>query len=310
MTVGGAGPSLVVLAAGASSRFGRPKQLEPLGPEGQALLDYALGDAARAGFGDAVLVIAGEARGVFEEHFRRFPPPLPIRYAAQRRADLPGEPDIPVGRTRPWGTAHAVWTVRDHVHAPFAVVNADDFYGAPAYAAAAELLAGLDPAEARYGLIGYRLDQTLSAAGGVSRAVCRTDEHGRLLDLNEILDVRRSDDAIHGVDTTGTARTFAGHETVSMNFWVFTPRLFMALETHLRDFLEHRAGDRGSELHLPTVLGAEAASGRARVDVVRTESDPFGITFEGDRHDVVRRLASLSDAGRRSSNHERARTCS
>ena len=289
-------PTLLILAAGASSRFGRPKQLEPLGPAGEALLDYAIRHAARAGFGDALLVIGSEPEPRFGEHFERFPPCLPVRYARQDPSvALPPRFTPPVGRPKPWGTAHAVLVVRDLVTGPFAVVNADDFYGPAAYETAIRHLSGLDPATEDWAMVTYRLDGTLSAAGSVSRAICHVDDGGRLEGLREVTGIERKDGVIEGMEGDGTTVTLLGDETVSMNFWLFTPRVFRYLSERFHVFLRDHGDDPTAEFLLPTVVGEVVEAGDARVEVLPASGRSFGVTFEADRDRVAAALADLNE---------------
>jgi len=289
-------PALVILAAGASSRFGRLKQLEPLGPAGEALLDYAVRHAARAGFGDALLVISGDLEPRFRAHFGQLPPDIPVRYAYQDPSvGLPTGFAPPVGRPKPWGTAHAVLAVRDRVSGPFAVVNADDFYGAGAYGTAMGHLSGPGPGAGDWATVAYRLDGTLSGAGGVSRGICLVDATGQLTSLREITGIERKGDVIEGVDAEGTRVTLRGDETVSMNFWLFTPGVFPVLSARFHAFLQSRGDDPEEEFLLPTVVGEAVAAGVARVAVLPAAARTFGVTFEADRDRVVAALADLNE---------------
>lgn len=292
----GPGPTLVVLAAGASRRYGRLKQLEPLGPAGEALLDYAVWDAARAEFSRALLVVRSELETAFREHFRTHPPALPVTYAHQEPPGDAGVGLIP-GRTRPLGTAHAVLAAKGGVPGPFAVVNADDFYGADAYRVAAAFLAGVDSTAPHYGIVGYPLEGTLSPFGGVSRAVCEADSTGRLTAITEVLDIRRRNGSIAGVDPAGGSVVLEGDETVSMNFWALTPRVFDTLTAALEAFLGLREDDSEAELHLPTVIGDEIALGNARVELLRASSDTFGVTHPADRPGVESALKARVERG-------------
>jgi hypothetical protein len=295
VTASGA-PTLVILAAGASSRFGRPKQLEPLGPAGEALLDYAIRDAARAGFDDAILVIGPDLEPGFRAHFARRPPALPVRYAPQDLSvGLPAGFDPPPERAKPWGTAHAVLAVRDLVPGPFAVVNADDFYGAGAYRAAVRHFAGADPSAGDWAMVAYRLDGTLSGTGGVSRGICLLDAAGRLTGLREVTGIDRKGDFIEGTDPGGTQVALLGDETVSMNFWLFTPRVFSVLSERFHAFLRNRGEDPKAEFLLPTVVGEAVEAGVARVHVLHAAARSFGVTFEADRDRVAAALAALNE---------------
>jgi len=258
-------------------------------------MDFALHDAADAGFGKAVVITRSELRSELSAHFDRFPSPLPVRYIDQRLDDLPGGAGPPTDRARPWGTAHALWAARSEVRKPFAVINADDFYGGSAYWVAATFLHGVDPTAARFAIVAYELGRSLSASGGVSRAICSIDEDSRLLSVTEVLDIVATGSGIRGRTVPGELVALSGLETVSMNFWAFTPGVFGAIERALSTFLPTAGAD--AELHLPTVVNDEVAAGAAVVQVLPSGSDTFGVTYEGDRDAVVARLAELVGAG-------------
>lgn len=286
-------PTLLILAAGASSRFGRPKQLEPVGPAGEVLLDYAIAHAAGAGFGDALLMIGSEQGSRFRSHFEQHPPPIPVRYAQQDpSAGLPPEFTPPAGRSKPWGTAHAVLAAGDLVSGPFAVVNADDFYGAGAYRTAVGHLSR----PGHWAMVTYRLDGTLSEAGGVSRGICQMDAAGRLTGLREVRGIERKRGVIEGVDADGTRVVLQGDETVSMNFWMFTTGVFRVLSEQFHTFVRDHGHDPAAEFLLPTVMGEAAAAGVATVAVLPTAARTFGVTFEADRDRVAAALADLNES--------------
>ena len=280
-------PTLLVLAAGMGSRYGGLKQMEPVGPSGETLLDFAVMDAAAAGFGRVVFVI----RRDFEAAFRtavaaRAGAHLAVGYAFQAMDDLPAGHRPPAGRERPWGTGHAVWCARDAVDGPFAVINADDFYGRDAFTRLAAFLA--TAAGGRYALAGFRLDRTLSDHGAVARGVCRVED-GRLVSIEEVTGLTPAD--------VGPGRRFSGAETVSMNCWGFTPDVFAELGAGLGSFLAERGGDLRAEFQLPVAVSAVIAAGRATADVLASEGDWFGVTFREDRPRVAAALAALVARG-------------
>jgi len=284
-------PALVILAAGVGSRFGGPKQLSPVGPSGEALLDYAIYDALRAGFSRAVLVIRKELAASLKEHISEVTGgAVPAQYVEQRLDD---------GRVKPWGTGHAVLAARDAVAGgPFAVCNADDFYGAGAYRLLAEHLTGrTGPPE--HALVGYRLDATLSEHGGVARAVASCGPDGLLARLVEVRDVRRMNGgAIRGVTAAGEQREFTGAERASMNLWGFTPDVLAVLEEQFAAFLAaRRAPD--AEFLLSTVLDEQVTAGRARLRVLTPPpSDRWlGMTFAADVPAVRAAIGALVRAG-------------
>jgi hypothetical protein len=279
-------PALVVLAAGMSSRYGRPKQLEPVGPSGETLLDYGVFDARRAGFGPVVLVIRRELEAVMRAHVAARWGPIAVRYAVQETGP---------GRTKPWGTADAVLAA-GAFEVPFGVCNADDFYGAAAFRALAAHLRS--PRTAESALVGYRLAGTLSPHGGVSRALCVTDGSGRLTALTELRDVRpEAGGGACGVDPEGDAVPLALDAPVSMNLWGFPPSFPSLLAAGFAGFKALRHADPGAEYPLSTAVHQLVAGGRMAVRVLPAGDGWMGITHPGDREPVMARLRSLVDAG-------------
>ncbi len=286
-----AAPALVILAAGVGSRFGGPKQLSPIGPSGETLLDYAIYDAMRAGFTRAVLVIRKELAAPLREHVSAVTGgALPVHYVEQR---------VPEGRVKPWGTAHAVLAARDAIAGPFAVCNADDFYGAGAYRLLAAHLTR-EPATPEHALVGYRLDATLSEPGGVARAVASCGPDGLLTRLVEVRDVRRVNGAgLRGVTASGEPREFTGREHTSMNLWGFTPDVLAVLEEQFAAFLVAAQRSPDAEFLLSTALDEQVTAGRARLRVL-TSPPPdrwLGVTFAADVPAVRDEIASLVRAG-------------
>ena len=291
-------PALVVLAAGVGSRFGGPKQLSAVGPSGETLLDYAIYDAMRAGFTRAVLVIREELRAPLKAHLAQvIGAALPIEYAEQRLDDLPGERRVPAGRVKPWGTGHAVLAARKALDGPFAVCNADDYYGPGAYRLLAQHLTAKASTPPVHAFVGYRLDATLSDHGGVARAVGSTGPDGLIARLVEVKDVRRVDGALRGVTAAGEPRAFTGAESVSMNLWGFTPAVFPALQTQFEAFLATRILAPDSEFLLSTALDEQVARGRSRLRVLPAPDRWLGMTFAADVESVRAALAALVRAG-------------
>lgn len=280
------GLTLVVLAAGMASRYGRLKQLEPVGPAGETLLDYGIHDALRAGFTDVLLIIRRETEALFDAHVRAAWPGTSIAFAHQAVDQQT--------RRRPWGTAHALLAARSSVADPFAVMNADDFYGAAAFRMLRDQLTRLAGVE--FILMGYRLADTLSAEGGVSRAICRVNDSGELLALAEYRNVRAADRDVIGERDGATAKLDPG-AFVSMNLWGFTPDVFTLLGPAVEDFIRAHADDPDAELALPDVVGEWVEAGRARVRVVPAAGPWLGLTHPGDRARVEARLAELHRAG-------------
>lgn len=282
---------LVVLAAGRSTRFGGLKQLEPVGPRGETLLEYTVSDAVTCGCARVVFVIRRE----LEARFRAF---LTATFADVAETVFVFQ-DTPATRAEAecWGTGSALLSARDAVRGPFVVCNADDFYGAGAVAAMYGHAATRDGDHA-YALAGYRLDRTLGFGGGVSRAVCDRGVDGALQGLTEIKDLARAEDGtIRGRTPSGAWRRFAGDETVSMNLWAFSPDVFPLLAESLDRFRSRHPSAPGEEFLLSTALGAAAAEGTARVAVHPVRGDAFGVTHPADRDHVRRRLRALGDGG-------------
>jgi len=276
-------PTLLVLAAGMGSRYGGLKQIDPVGPSGETVLDYAVYDAIRAGFGRVVFVIRRDFEGPFRSTvILKYSGRIEADVVFQSADDLPSGCAGPASREKPWGTGHAVWSARAAVSGPFAVINADDFYGASSYAHLAAFLGGARGT--RYAIVGFRLARTLSESGTVSRGVCRA-EHGRLISITE-------ETAISPADV-GAGRRLSGSEIVSMNFWGFTPSIFEGLERGLRSFLAARGSEPQAEFYLPVAVSDLIASGGAVVDVLPSDEPWFGITYRQDHTRVVAAIAGL-----------------
>jgi len=294
----GAPPTLLVLAAGVGSRFGGPKQWEPVGPGGATLMDYAVFDAVRSGFGKVVFVIRPDHAETFAaEVLPRFAEVVAVGTALQTPAVPPGF-SRPAGRTKPWGTAHAVLAAAGAVREPFAVVNADDFYGREAYATVAAFLrepASHDPPT--YALAGFPLARTVSAAGSVHRAVCGVSDEGWLTSVTEVLDIVADAAGGYRGEDHGAVRRFTGREPVSMNLWAFTPDIFPQLAAGFASFLGDADGLERREYLIPTLVQQLLARGAARVRVLPTDSPWTGITHPADRPVVAARLRALVAAG-------------
>lgn len=277
------------------SRYGGLKQMDGVGPSGETLLDYSVFDALRAGFSRVVFVIRRDFEEAFRERIgRRFEDHIDVGYAFQQLNDLPGDFSVPEGRTKPWGTGHAVWCAREAVDTPFLAINADDFYGRPAVAATGEYLGALEENSTRFCMAGFRLESTLSENGSVSRGVCRTDAEGLLLSVREHTKLERVEGRI--IDAADGSE-FQGTERVSMNCWGFTPSVFPLLEKGLMRFLEAHSGEEKSEFYIPSAV-AEMIDGReATVRVLPVESPWFGVTYREDRPVVAESLAKLSASG-------------
>ncbi len=274
------------------SRFGGIKQLAQIGPSGETVMDYAVHDAVRAGLSRVVFVIRRDLERDFREVVgARYEGWVDVAYAFQELDDLPAGRRPPQGRTKPWGTGQAVWAARHVVSDPFVVINADDFYGRSAFEQVAGFLAGGGPRE--YALVAYRLANTLSENGSVSRGVCEVGDSGRLVSVTEHTSLTPSGDAV--VDASGAR--FTGEEPVSMNFWGLRPDVFGALEERFATFLDTRGGEPSAELYLPAVVDAMVSAGEATVQVLRSDDHWFGVTYSGDAPRVAARVQELVDSG-------------
>ncbi len=298
-------PTLVILAAGAGTRYGGLKQLAAIGPGGETLLEYAAFDALRAGFDRVVLVVRRETEGTFRRRLdagmaRR----APVAYVHQCLNDLPVAFERPPNRVKPWGTAPAVLAAEPEIDGLFAVVNADDFYGAASYAALSRFWTG---SREGHGLaaVGFPVAETLTDAGPVSRALLDVDVEGRLREIVELLEVWREGGRILYRDDEGRPQALDGDEMVSMNMWGFTPRVLPELRRLFTDFLARSGraadGDRlelGAELLLPEVVQSLVRDGRFRVDVLPGSGEWCGVTFRQDEERVRSVISSLVDRGR------------
>lgn len=279
------------------SRYGGLKQLDAVGPNGETLLDYSVYDAIRAGFSRIVFLIR---RGI-ETEFRekvgsRYAGKIDIGYAYQELDDLPAGYTPPPGRTKPWGTAHAVWCARAAIGETFAAINADDFYGAETFGAAGGFLRAVDlhARPAQFAMVAFRLGKTLSEHGTVARGICTVDSTGFLRGIEEVTDIARQADG----RIVGSGRLLDEATPVSMNFWAFTPEVFPLLEKELRRFLGVDSGSEKAECYLPSAIAAMVGENLAQVSVFETTSDWFGVTYREDRERVVQSIAALVGGGK------------
>lgn len=289
------GLTLVVLAAGLARRYGRLKQLEAVGPGGEAIMDYGVHDAVRAGFERVVVIVRPETERAFNAHAAEYWPDVARHFTHQLVSEVPAGYEVPAGRSKPWGTAHALLSASAELGGPFAVMNADDFYGAGSYALLARHLGEQGP-ESESALIGFRLGGTLSEHGGVSRAVCEVVD-GRLVGLTEYTEVRRTATGIVGDGVGERVRRLDPAALVSMNLWGFTPRLLPALESGFSRFLEERSGDVEAEYLLPDAVSALVRRGAQRVRVLESEGPWMGLTHPEDRPTTATGIRRLVEAG-------------
>jgi choline kinase len=274
---------LVVLAAGLSTRYGRLKQLDPLGPGGEAIMDFNVFDAARAGFDSVTFVVRSEILDDVRRHVaQNIGTHFAAHFVCQELDQLPEGFRAPPDRTKPWGTAHAVLCAANVVDGPFAVCNADDLYGPGAFQLLAEHMSQ-EPLPTEAAVVGYALESTLSGAGGVARGVCLLGKDDHLERLTEVQRIRRSDGWITGIGTDGRPIELTGEEIVSMNLWSFTPPVIDLLRRQFERFLGYWGSDTHEECFLSTTINAQIELERTRVRVLRAPDRWFGITHAADR---------------------------
>ncbi|WP_176013457.1 sugar phosphate nucleotidyltransferase [Victivallis sp. Marseille-Q1083] len=294
-------PTLLVLAAGMGSRYGGLKQLDQLGPSGETIMDYSIYDAIRAGFGKVVFIIRHDIEKEFKDVIgKRYEGRIAIDYAFQSLDDLPAGFSVPEGRQKPWGTGQAVYAARDVVREPFAVINADDFYGADGYRKLAEYLSRAEDKNGigDYCMCAFVMRNTLSENGSVSRGVCEVDASGDLTKVVEHAKIERAADGrIVSTLEDGSAVDFTGEELVSMNMWGFTPSLFGRMEALFSAFLQERGRELKSEFYIPFVADALIHRRQAQLKVLTSADAWFGITYREDRPHVVASIQALVDRG-------------
>ena len=288
-------PTLLILAAGMGSRYGGLKQLDQMGPNGETILDYSVKYAAQAGYGKVVLVIRRSMEADFQEYILpRYKNVIPVEYVFQELDMLPAGFSVNPERVKPYGTAHAILVAKDAIKEPFTVINADDFYGKEPFQILGDYLRDVtanDPSA--FAMVGYRLDKTLSENGTVSRGVCQVDGDGYLTIVKEMRKIARTDHGIEN-DEDGVVTPLTGEEPVSMNFWGFSPRFFDTLGEMFAQFLKDNEGNIKAEFPIPDAVSAVMDSGAAKVRVLPTKSEWFGVTYAEDRPMVVEKLKSVS----------------
>ena len=290
-------PTLLILAAGMGSRFGGLKQVEPVGPNGETILEYSVFDAIRAGFGKVVFVIRESFADEFKDRFEsKLAGKIEIEYVYQEVNKLPEGFELPEGREKPWGTGHAVLMAKDVISEPFAAINADDFYGAEAYQVVAKYLSQSVSGD-KYAMVGYQLDNTLSEFGSVSRGICVTDENKQLTKITETHKIRQEGKHILCESENQQTVELTGKETVSMNFWGFQPSVFRNIESQFVDFLITNINLPKSEFYIPFVVFEMINQGQADVEVLKADSPWFGVTYKEDKPFVVEQIQKLTVQG-------------
>lgn len=292
-------PTLFVLAAGMGSRYGGLKQLDGLGPNGETIMDYSIFDAIRGGFGKIVFVI----RKDFEEDFRKkiiskYENHIPVEVVFQSIDKLPEGFTCPAERVKPWGTNHAVLMGKEVIREPFAVINADDFYGRDSFAVIAKFLSELpEGAKNTYCMVGFRVGNTLSESGTVARGICSTDENRHLTTVVERTEIMRINGVVSYKDENGEWVGIEDNTPVSMNMWGFTPDYFNYSEEYFIDFLKENIDKPKAEYYIPLMVNKLINDGTATVEVLDTTSRWFGVTYAADRQGVVDKLQALADSG-------------
>ena len=291
-------PTLLVLAAGLGSRYGGLKQLDGLGPKGETIMDYSIYDAVKAGFGKVVFVI----RKSFEEEFKekvakKYEHLLPIEIVFQELDDLPEGFELNPDRVKPWGTNHALMMGESVINEPFAVINADDFYGRKSYEVMANFLSKLEGSKNKYCMVGYRVGNTLSESGSVARGVCETDKDDNLTGIVERTEIKRIDGVVKYKDENGEWISIPDSKPVSMNMFGFTPDYFEYSDQFFVDFLKKHGDDLKTEFFIPTLVNNLIVDGKIEMRVLDTTAQWFGVTYIEDRPFVVKKFKELVDKG-------------
>ncbi len=291
---------MLVLAAGMGSRYGGLKQLDPVGPNGEVLLDYSVYDASRAGFQRVVFLIRRDFEAMFRSNvLSRYADSLNTELAFQSLDDLPGGVRPLADRTKPWGTGHAVWCARAVIDEPFLVVNADDFYGRQAYETMISELEKMRDKPRQGCMVAYILKNTLSSTGAVSRGICSISAEGKLMTVDESTELKEGDfGVVSGRSQSGSPITLTGDELVSMNFWGFHPEIFSALGRMLSEFLAGESfRDPKSEFYIPQAVAELIFRNELEVNVLKTKAEWMGVTYRDDKPAVAERLRILHDRG-------------
>lgn len=290
-------PTLLILAAGVGSRYGGLKQMDPVGPSGEVIMDYSIYDAIKAGFERVVFVI----RHDFEEQFKeqigaKYTARIEVAYAFQELQDLPAGFTVPEGRSKPWGTGHAILAAREVIREPFVMINADDFYGREAYAVISAALQTTRADATEWCMVGYKIGNTLSEFGGVTRAMCELQGE-YLTSIVERFEIQRGGAGVTARDKSGGTYEYSLDAPASMNFFGFTPALFELLDEGFRAFLQRHGTDLKAEYLIPTVVNELIAAGRARMRVLSSNASWFGVTYPEDKARVQASIRALVERG-------------
>lgn len=294
-------PTLLILAAGMGSRYGSLKQMDGVGPSKEAILDYSVYDAIRAGFGKVVFVIRDSFKQEFKSIFsaERFGNKIEVEYAFQELDMLPKGYNIPEGREKPWGTNHAIMAGAKYITTPFAAINADDFYGAEAFQVLGEYLTSIAGKKGEYAMVGYTLSNTLSDFGAVSRGVTTVDENNYLATITERKEIIKVDNRAEYRDEDGNMVNLPIDSIVSMNFFGFTPDYFEYSDQLFEEFLDGAisSGDLKAEYLIPNVVASLKNDGKAEMKVLSSDASWFGVTYKEDRPFVIEKIKDLVEKG-------------
>lgn len=296
--------TLVILAAGMGSRYGGLKQLDEVGPNGEAILDYSVYDAIQAGFTKVVFIIRHDFEEIFKQKVvSKYKDAIDVELVFQDINDLPDGYKVPEGREKPWGTAHAMLCAKNVVNEPFAVINADDFYGRNAYVTLHDYLVGEDIAsnninsKLNFAMVGFQLDNTLTENGSVARGICKQDVDGNLVKIEEMLKIYKTDDGAENRPDSGEIRKLTGKEPASMNMWAFSPEIFEIFESNFSAWLDKNINVEKSEYLIPTEVDKLIQNKKANIKVLTTNSKWFGVTYKEDKPVVVESIKNLIEKG-------------
>lgn len=287
-------PTLIVMAAGVGSRYGGLKQIDPVGPNGEIILDYSVYDAVRAGFGKVVFIIRRDIEKDFKAIIgSRFADRINVEYVFQELTDLPPGFNVPPGRVKPWGTGHAILSCRKAVTEPFGVINADDLYGAESYKILADYLSNLDPAGNTYAMVGFRIANTLSDHGHVTRGICEVDASRMLLSVVERFKIEKTQNGVRYQDEKEQWVALQGDEIASMNMWGFTPTLFKYLEQKFPLFLQQAGNNLKAEFLMPSIADELIKDLKITMKVLNTPTKWLGVTYKEDKPEVQKNICDL-----------------
>ncbi len=289
-------PTLLILAAGIGSRYGGIKQMDKIGPSGESIIDYSVFDAIRAGFEKVVFVLNPNIEEDFKEVYEaRLKGKIETGYVLQKINAVPKGVPVNTARVKPWGTGHAVLVAKDAINEPFAVINADDFYGKQAFEMIGRFLSETEIDSNKYAMVGYKLENTLSENGSVSRGVCQT-ENGFLTDVVERTSITIEDDKIVYNDN-GDKEEIDGNSVVSMNFWGFSPLFFDQLERDFTNFMDENAHELKAEFFIPSVVNDLIEDDEASISMLTSNDQWFGVTYQEDKEVTISKVKELTDKG-------------